>query len=101
MSGADLRAAGDGEAFDERVLGRGEFVMSVSRQADNQPKLKGTLDEAMNQAVKDAGIDAKDVFSRNRVRKVVRAGALYCYLAKERCGASGAQLMKQFIKEQH
>jgi len=66
------------------------------RQADNQqPELKGTLDEPMKQAMKDAGIDAKDVFSRSRVRKVVRARAFYRYLAKERCGASGAQLMKQ------
>ncbi len=93
----DFRGTGDGEAFDERVLGRGEFVMSVLRQADErpQPKSKGTLDEAMKQAVKDTGIEAEDILSSSRVREVVRARALYCYLAKEHCGASGTQLMKQ------
>ncbi|RPI99521.1 MAG: hypothetical protein EHM36_15870, partial [Deltaproteobacteria bacterium] len=93
----DFRGTGEREAFDERVLGRGDFVLSVLRQADErpQPKSKGTLDEAMKQAVKDTGIEAEDIVSSSRVRKVVRARALYCYLAKEHCGTSGSQLMKQ------
>lgn len=91
----DFRGAGDGEAFDERVLGQGDFVMSVLRQADNRPQFRATLDEAMKQAVKNTGIEAEDILSSSRVRKVVRARALYCFLAKERCEASGTQLMKQ------
>ncbi len=93
----DFRRTGDGEAFDERVLGRGDFVMSVLRQVDERalPKAKGTLDEAMKQAVKDTGIEAEDILSSSRVREIVRARALYCYLAKEDCETSGTQLMKQ------
>ena len=49
----------------------------------------------MKQAVKDTGIEAEDILSSSRVREVVRARALYCYLAKERCETSGTQLMKQ------
>jgi len=49
----------------------------------------------MKQAVRDTGIKAEDILSSSRVREVVRARALYCYLAKERCGTSGTQLMKQ------
>jgi hypothetical protein len=78
----DFRGTGDGEAFDERVLGRGDFVASVLRQADNQPKFRATLDEAMKQTVKDTAIEAEDILSSSRVREVVRARALYCYLAK-------------------
>jgi putative transposase len=91
----DFRATGDGEAFDERVLGQGDFVASVLQQADNRPQIRATLDEAMKQAVKHTGIEAEDILSSSRVREVVRARALYCYLAKERCKASGTQLMKQ------
>jgi len=45
--------------------------------------------------VKETGIEAEEILSANRVREVVRARALYCYLAKEHCGTSGLQLMKQ------
>jgi hypothetical protein len=36
-----------------------------------------------------------DIFNKSQIRQVVKARALYCYLAKERCGMSGAQLTKQ------
>ena len=93
----NFRGTEEREAFDERVLGRGDFVMSVLRQADDRPQSKsqGTLDEAMKQVVKDTGIEAEDILSSSRVREVVRARALYCYMAKEHCGTSGTQLMTQ------
>jgi REP element-mobilizing transposase RayT len=90
-----FQGEGDEEASDERVLGRGDFVASVLREAEKQPQFKGTLEEAMKQVVKDTGIEAEAILSASRVREVVRARALYCYLAKEHCGTSGVQLMKQ------
>ena len=92
---AGFRGNGDEKAFDERVMGRGEFVVSVLREAEQRPQLKGTLEEAMKQVVRDTGIETEAILSTSRVREVVRARALYCYLAKERCGISGTQLMKQ------
>ena len=92
---AGFGGRGDGEAFDERVLGRGDFVASVLREAENRPQFKGTLEEAMKQVMRDTGIEAEAILSSSRVREVVRARALYCHLAKERYGARGTQLMKQ------
>ncbi len=86
---------GDREAFDERVLGRGDFVEAVLGEAGLRMQAKGTLEETMNQVVRQTGIKAEDLLSTSRIREVVRARALYCYLAKECCEASGAQLMKQ------
>ena len=90
-----FRGKEDEEMFDERVLGRGDFVASVLQEAEKRLQFKGTLEEVMKQVVKDTGIEAEAIFNTSRVRAVVRARALYCYLAKERCGTSGTQLMKQ------
>ncbi len=45
--------------------------------------------------VEDTGVRPEDIFSKSQVRQVVKARALSCYLAKERCGVSGVQLMEQ------
>jgi len=37
----------------------------------------------------------EEIFSRSQVRQVVKARALYCYLAKERGRMNGGQLMRQ------
>jgi hypothetical protein len=41
------------------------------------------------------GVREKEIRSRSQVRKVVKARALDCYLAGEKSGLSGAELMKQ------
>jgi len=41
------------------------------------------------------GVGMGEITSRSRNRKVVKARALYCYLAKERSGVSGGELMRQ------
>ena len=40
-------------------------------------------------------IRAEDIFNRSQVRQVVKARALHSYLAKERGGMNGGQLMRQ------
>ena len=49
----------------------------------------------MKIVVEATGVRQEEMSSRSQNRQVVKARALYCYLAKERCGLSGAQLMQQ------
>jgi putative transposase len=85
------------EEFDERILGDGDFVASVLKEADGQiQKGKKISPDAVIKAVIEAtGISREEIRSRSQNRQVVKARALYCYLAKERCGLSGAMLMQQ------
>ncbi|MBM4333822.1 MAG: transposase [Deltaproteobacteria bacterium] len=83
------------EGFDDRILGSGDFVESVLKDADSKKVEKVSLEEVMGHVIEKTGVRAGDIFSRSQVRQEVKARALYCYLAKERCGVSGAQLMKQ------
>lgn len=83
------------EAYDEKILGDGDFVVSVLNEADDKKDKKLPLDKLMKGVVEATGVRPEDIFSRSQIRQVVKARALYCYLAKERGGVSGAQLMKQ------
>jgi PIN domain nuclease of toxin-antitoxin system len=83
------------EEFDERILGGGDFVASVLREVDDKKDKNLSLDEVMKAVVEATGVRPEDMSSRSQNRQLVKARALYCYLVKERCGVSGAQLMKQ------
>ena len=83
------------EEFDERILGGGDFVASVLKEADGKENKKLTPEEVMKAVVEATGVRQEDISSRSQNRQVVKARAMYCYLAKERCGVSGEQLMKQ------
>ena len=85
------------EEFDERILGDGDFVASVLKESDGQIQRgkKISPDAVIKAVVEATGISREDICSRSQNRQVVKARALYCYLAKERCGLSGAQLMQQ------
>lgn len=83
------------EEYDERILGSGDFVASVLREADGKKDKKPPPDEVMKAVIEATGVRQEDISSRSQNRQVVKARAMYCYLAKERCGMSGAQLMKQ------
>jgi REP element-mobilizing transposase RayT len=85
------------EEFDERILGDGDFVASVLKESNEQMQRgkKMSSDAVIKAVVEATGIYREDICSRSQNRQVVKARALYCYLAKERCGMSGAQLMQQ------
>ena len=55
----------------------------------------GTREEIMKEVEKSTGVKAEEILSRSQRRHIAAARASYCYLAKERCGVSGASLMKQ------
>jgi chromosomal replication initiation ATPase DnaA len=53
------------------------------------------ISNAMGVVREKTGVREKEIRSRSQVRKVVKARALDCYLAGEKSGLSGAELMKQ------
>jgi putative transposase len=84
------------QVYDERVLGDGDFVESVVRRKEEWvPEKKVLLEEIIGVIKKKTGVGEREIRSRSQVRGVVKARALYCYLARERSGISGAELMKQ------
>ncbi len=94
IAGYLLREEGK-EKYDERILGSGDFVASVLKEIDDQEDKRLPLD-GVRKAVEEAtGVAPGDIIGRSQRRQVVKARGLYCYLAKERCGVSGAQLMKE------
>ena len=90
-----MRKEGEKELCDERVLGSGDFIEKVLKEAGEKPERKVKVEEIMKAVEKSAGVKAEEILSRSRRRSVAAARARYCYLAKERCGVSGAGLMKQ------
>jgi hypothetical protein len=91
----ELMAKEKTEISDERILGGGFFVESVLRRVESEQKRKVPLEEVIDQVEKKSGVKFEEITSKNQARHVVKARAMYCHLAKERCGVSGAELMRQ------
>jgi chromosomal replication initiation ATPase DnaA len=73
------------ESWDERILRDGEFVDSVLKGVGRDERKPGmSLSEAVQFVKRRTGVGLEDIRSRSRVRKVVKARGLYCYLAKEK-----------------
>jgi REP element-mobilizing transposase RayT len=89
------RKSGYREMFDERVLGNGDFVESVLNEAGELPELKIQPQEIMRQVCEMTGISKKEITGGRQERKVVRARAIYCYLAKEKMKLKGVDLMRE------
>jgi hypothetical protein len=87
---------GEKESWDERILGDGDFVDSVLRmEGRDRQEARRSLSEAVKFVNRKTGVGLEAMRSRSRVRAVVKARGLYSYLAKEKGGINGAQLMKE------
>jgi chromosomal replication initiation ATPase DnaA len=93
--GRELMAKEKRELSDERILGGGDFVESVLRTVESEPNRKIPLEEVIDHVERKSGVKFEEIASKSQARHVVKARAMYCHLAKERCGVSGAQLMRQ------
>lgn len=93
--GTELMAKEKKESSDERILGNGHFVESVLRRVEGEQNRKIPLEEVIDQVEKKSGVKFEEISSKSQTRQVVKARAMYCHLAKEQCGVSGAQLMRQ------
>jgi len=81
-------------AADERVLGDGDFVKAVLDRVGPE-RSRAKIKEIVEQVEKDSGVRFEEILSKSQRRPVVEARAMYCYLAKERSGMSGAELAGQ------
>jgi len=78
-------------AYDERILGSGEFVESLTHDDNLSESLKSQLPLAeLRQRVCDVtGIKAEKLQRPSKERGVARARALFCYLAIQEFGYHG------------
>lgn len=94
FSGREIRGKTE-EASDERILGNGDFVRVILGKIGTHPRRKTKVEEIVKEVEKKLGIPIHEILGKSQARRVVKARALYCYLAKERCGLSGTQLMEE------
>jgi putative transposase len=84
------RRESDRQAYDERVLGNGDFVTQVLKQAEAAQNQKAALKRkgidlraAAKRVAKEAGLSEKQLFRRGRTAQVSQAKALLIYLGIE------------------
>lgn len=89
------RSAGEREMFDDRVLGGGDFVEAVLKESEGKSDAEVSVEDVRKEVEQKSGLPFKEISGRGRGREISRARALYCYLAKEKAGARGMELMKE------
>jgi putative transposase len=97
-----LRKAKEYQKGDERILGDGEFVRSVIKQAKENferkycLKAEGVdLDFIANRAAKVIGIEPHLIWTKGKQPEIVKARSLFCYWATHELGYTQAQLSKK------
>ncbi|OIO02315.1 MAG: hypothetical protein AUJ51_06580 [Elusimicrobia bacterium CG1_02_56_21] len=86
---AGVLAAANGrkELSDWRILGSGDFVETILREAGELPGAAVPAKEIMREVCGLTGVSENEILGGGQARTVTRARALYCRLAKERCRA--------------
>ncbi|MEI7482184.1 MAG: transposase [Elusimicrobiota bacterium] len=89
------RRSGGREIFDDRILGCGDFVESVLKEAGELPELHILPEEIMRQVCEMTGVSKEAIIGGGKARKVVKARAVYCYLVKEKTKILGVELARE------
>ena len=77
----------------DRAQGCGERAKAALSEAKNEAENQVSLEDVRQEVERKIGIDFKEISDREDKTSVARA--LYCYLAKEKAGVSGTQLMRE------
>ena len=81
------------ELSDERILGSGDFVSNVMKDAnevlDQTAEFNISLDELISRVCAKFEIRVKDLVSKSRKRYLSQARGVACYLAVDKLGYSG------------
>ena len=97
-SGLLGRKKEDRELSDERILGGGDFVAQVLREANELEERKTDysigLDELIIRVIGDIGVDMEDLLSSKREQKISYARGIISYLAAVKLGYNGTSLAK-------
>ncbi len=83
-------------AYDERILGSGEFVEMLI-DGDNRPEQRGphlSLDELLRKVCTATGVATDNLLQPGRVRSVARARAILCCLAVREYGYTAKEAGK-------
>jgi len=87
------RKKGEREKGDQRILGSGDFVANVMKDAnevlDQTAKFDISLDELISRVCAKFEIRVKDLVSKSRKRYLSQARGVVCYLAVDELGYSG------------
>ena len=87
----------DFEAYDERILGSGEFVEDVWHATETSKSVAATppsLDEIVERVSAFFGIHASSVQQGSKQRQISTARAVICFIAVKVFGYTGAELTK-------
>jgi len=93
------------EAYDERVLGSGEFVETILKKAtlkeERQPtKNRMSPEELINKVCSHTKIDVDELLSDGRLRHISNTRAIICCLGMRSLGYSASSLSR-FLKIRH
>jgi putative transposase len=81
---------------DQRILGRGDFVEAILRNAGEiavvQPRSRAELLAAVEKAT---GVPKEEILRPSHMHAPARARAIYCYLCRERSRISGTELTRE------
>jgi len=96
-----LRAKGEKEAYDSRILGSGDFVRAIMREADKKlsrqmkyVREKGSVEGIIRKMCKEAGVREEELRGRGQRRRVSEArGEIALYLSRE-MGLSMAEIAR-------
>jgi len=87
------------ELSDERILGSGDFVANVMKDAnevlDQIAKFDISLVELISRVCAKFGISVKDLVSKSRNRQLSQARGVICYLAVDELGYSGDDVARR------
>lgn len=89
---------------DERILGDGDFVMSVLSEADERldrgyelKRLGYDIDKVEERVLEIYGIDKKHLYSKGRQRLRSEARSVFCYWAVRELGVEAAKMAKRLM----
>jgi REP element-mobilizing transposase RayT len=90
----EANISGSDDAFDERVLGSGEFVQRVTKESDlkDRRQAKMSLAKLVGFVAREFGIKEGALGQRNREKLLADARAAICYLAVREMGHNGEKV---------
>ena len=83
------------EAYDDRILGHGDFVEAILKKTGEAPIAKKTCEAVLKEAAELSGVDQQEILRPGHGHKAAQARAIYCYMAKEAAGVDGTILCGQ------
>ena len=97
-----LRQKGEAEAYDERILGGGDFVQAVLEEADQRMarqirarKKTGSLARIIKQRCREAGVNERELRSGSRRRAVSELRRSLCVYLYRELGIPLAEIARQ------